>query len=120
MSNTSVLTPYESDSVVNTGTSRAIADIFSWLGDTDEDRALDQRAKEARIEQLSKEALRQPVLCAPPMVSVDLHMRKADKLLKSVTNAGYQIVQDLPRLSTDFVLIKSPMGERVAVEQMHD
>ena len=120
MSNTSTVTPYESGSGSNTSTSSAIADIFSWLGDTDEDRALDQRAREARIEQVSRDISRQRVSSAPPMVSVELHMKKADTLLKSVTNAGYKIVQELPRASTDFVLIQSPKGQRIAVEQMHD
>ena len=119
MSNTSTVTPYESGGGSNTSTSTAIADVFSWLSDTDEDRAVDQRAKEARNRQLYKDISRTSAISAPPVVSIELHMKKADTLMRSVSNAGYKIVQEVPRVNTDFLIIQSPKGERVAVEQMH-
>ena len=119
MSNTSTVTPYESDSVLDTSTSSAIEDLFSWLGDTDEDRATDQSAKEDRNRQLYRDISRSRTISATPVVSIELHMKTADALMRSVSNAGYKVVQEVPRVNADFLIIQSPRGERVAVEQMH-
>jgi hypothetical protein len=119
MSNTSTVTPYESDSVTDTSTSSAIDDLFSWLGDTDEDRATDQSAKETRNRQLYIDMSRSRTIAAPPVVSIELHMKTAETLMRSVSNAGYKVVREVPRVNADFLIIQSPKGERVAVEQMH-
>ena len=119
MSNTSTVTPYESDNGSETTTSAAITDIFSWLGDTDEDRAIDQQAKQARNRQLYKDVARARTISAPPVVSIELHMKTADSLMRCVGNAGYKVVQEVQRLHTDILIIQSPKGDRVAVEQMH-
>jgi len=120
MSNTSTVTPYESANGSGTSTSSAIGDVFSWLSDTDDDRAVDQQAKEARNRQLYKDISRTRTISAPNVVSIELHMKTADTLMRSVGNAGYKVVQEVPRLNADFLIIQSPKGERVAVEQMHN
>ena len=120
MSNTSTVTPYESDNWSETSTSTAIADVFSWLSDTDEDRAIDQQAKQARNRQLCKDVARARTISAPPVVSIELHMKTADSLMRSVGNAGYKVVQEVPRPHTDVLIIQSPKGDRVAIEQVHD
>jgi len=119
MSNTSTVTPYESNGGSNTSTDTTIADVFSWLGDTDEDRAADERAKEARGRQLSQDILRKGAVKAPPVVSIKLHMKTADTLLRSVGNAGYKVVQEVPRVNTDFLVLQGRTGDRVLIEQTH-
>jgi hypothetical protein len=119
MSNTSTVTPYESDNGSETTTSAAIADVFSWLSDTDEDRAIDQQAKQARNRQLYEDVASARTISAPAVVSIELHMKTADSLMRCAGNAGYKVVQEVPRPHTDILIIQSPKGDRVAVEQMH-
>ncbi len=119
MSNTSEATPYESDDGSSTYSTAEVAEVSAWLRDTDQDREIDQRAKETRSRQLAEDISRKHSILAPPVVSIKLHMKKADTLLTSVTNAGYRIVQQVPRVNADFLILQDRKGGRIAVEQMH-
>ena len=119
MSNTSVVTPYESEESSSRGIGDVLGDVVGWLGDTDEDRAVDRRAKEANARQIAEDLSRRKQLAAVPVVSVNLHMKSADALLRSIPNAGYRIVQELPRPKADFLVLQGLSGDRVILEQTH-
>lgn len=117
MSNTSTVTPYESETESNTTTATSKVDLFSWLADTDEDRAVDQRAREDRNRQLSKDLTRKHAVPAPPVMSIELHMKTTETLLKSGNNAGYKVVREVPSRNTDLLVLQGLRGDRVIVEQ---
>lgn len=119
MSNTSVVTPYEA-SEERGSIADMMGEVMGWLKDTDEDRAADRQAKEARANQLADDLTRRKDLKSVPVVSVDLRMKSADTLLRSIPSAGYRVVQELPRPKADFLILKGQSGDRVILERSHD
>jgi len=117
MSNTSVVSPYESSDYPGSGIAESSGDLAAVFADTDVDRAADRLAAEARAQQVTADFARRRQLESISVVSVDLHLGNAASLLRSAPAAGFRIVRKLPRQKADLHILQSDHGDRIVIEQ---
>ena len=106
MSNTSYVTPYESNDSVEYDAGESSGYYASVLSNTDTDRGadrekcreMDRLAAEERARQLTEDYARRKQQAAVPIVSVNLHLKDASSLLRSAPAAGYRVIQQLLEL----------------------
>lgn len=122
MSNTSRVTPYESESSeFNTAAAGAIA-LARWLSEeTPEDRAAVDRLKaEQRRERLERPTTGNLISATTEplrLTTVNLHLQNPESLVRSAEKIGYRLIkQSTPLMDKPQILLSRASGERLAIE----